>query len=47
MATVDVNKLENLKERIEVLSKFQQVEVLKILSKNLCKLNEKQKAVSS
>jgi hypothetical protein len=45
MATVDVNKLENLKERIEVLSKFQQVEVLKILSKNLCKLNENKSGI--
>ena len=40
MATVDVNKLEDLKEKIEALSKFQQVEILKILSKNMCKLNE-------
>ena len=45
MATVDVSKLENLKEKIEALSKFQQVEILKILSKNMCKLNENKSGV--
>jgi hypothetical protein len=45
MATVDVNKLEILKEKIEALSKFQQVEILKILSKNMCKLNENKSGI--
>ena len=45
MTTVDVTKLEVLKERIECLSKFQQVEILKILSKNLCKLNENKSGI--
>ena len=45
MATVDVNKLEDLKEKIESLSKFQQVEILKILSKNMCKLNENKSGI--
>jgi hypothetical protein len=45
MATVDVSKLENLKEKIEALSKFQQVEILKILSKNMCKLNENKSGI--
>ena len=45
MSTVDVTKLEVLKERIECLSKFQQVEILKILSKNLCKLNENKSGI--
>jgi hypothetical protein len=45
MATVDVNKLEDLKEKIEALSKFQQVEILKILSKNMCKLNENKSGI--
>ena len=45
MATIDVNKLEVLKEKIETLSKFQQVEILKILSKNMCKLNENKSGI--
>ena len=45
MATVDVSKLENLKEKIEVLSKLPQVEILKILSKNMCKLNENKSGI--
>ena len=45
MATVDVNKLEDLKDKIEALSKFQQVEILKILSKNMCKLNENKSGI--
>ena len=45
MATVDVNKLERLKEKIEALSKFQQVEILRILSKNMCKLNENKSGI--
>jgi len=45
MSGVDVTKLEVLKGRIECLDKFQQVEILKILSKNLCKLNENKSGI--
>jgi hypothetical protein len=37
--------LEKLKNRIETLNKYHQIEVLKILSKNLCKLNENKSGV--
>ena len=37
--------LENLKRTIELLNKFHQVEVLRILSKHLCKLNENKSGV--
>ena len=42
---IDVNKLEALKTKIETLNKFHQVEILKILSKNLCKLNENKSGI--
>ena len=45
MAMIDVNKLEALKTKIETLNKFHQVEILKILSKNLCKLNENKSGI--
>ena len=32
--------LESIKKYIESMNKFHQIEVLKILSKNLCKINE-------
>jgi hypothetical protein len=35
-----VANLENLKKTIENLNKYHQVEILKILTKNLCKINE-------
>jgi hypothetical protein len=35
-----VTNLENLKRTIETLNKYHQVEILKILTKNLCKINE-------
>jgi hypothetical protein len=35
-----VAKLETLKKTIETLNKYHQVEILKILTKNLCKINE-------
>ena len=35
-----VANLENLKKTIETLNKYHQVEILKILTKNLCKINE-------
>ena len=37
--------LENLKRSVEALNKFHQVEVLRILSKHLCKLNENKSGV--
>ena len=45
MTMIDVNKLEALKTKIETLNKFHQVEILKILSKNLCKLNENKSGI--
>lgn len=35
-----VANLENLKKTIETFNKYHQVEILKILTKNLCKINE-------
>jgi hypothetical protein len=35
-----INNLENLKKTIEKLNKYQQIEILQILTKNLCKINE-------
>jgi hypothetical protein len=35
-----VTNLENLKRTIETLNKYHQIEILKILTKNLCKINE-------
>ena len=40
-----VEKLNKLKNQIESLDKHHQVEILKILSKNLCKLNENKSGV--
>jgi hypothetical protein len=40
-----VEKLNKLKNQIETLDKHHQVEILKILSKNLCKLNENKSGV--
>ena len=37
--------LEKMKTYIESLSKFHQIEILKILSKNLCKINENKSGV--
>ena len=44
----DIKKLEQLeymKNYIESMSKFNQIEILKILSKNLCKINENKSGV--
>jgi hypothetical protein len=39
--TIDkINSLEKLKKNIETLNKYQQIEILQILTKNLCKINE-------
>ena len=40
-----IETLENLKTYIENLSKYHQIEILKILSKNLCKINENKSGV--
>ena len=45
MQTSNLDKLETLKMKIESLSKFHQIEILKILSKRLCKLNENKSGV--
>jgi len=37
---MDTENLESMKKYIEAMNKFHQIEVLKILSKNLCKINE-------
>jgi len=37
--------LDNLKNKIESMSKYHQIEILKILSNNLCKLNENKSGV--
>jgi hypothetical protein len=37
--------LETMKKKIESMNKFHQVEILKILSKNLCKINENKSGV--
>lgn len=39
--TIDkINNLEKLKKSIESLNKHHQIEILQILTKNLCKINE-------
>ncbi len=45
MNNISVVELEILKSKIEVLDKSQQIEVLKILSKGLCKLNENKSGI--
>ena len=40
-----VEKLNKLKNQIESLDKHHQIEILKILSRNLCKLNENKSGV--
>jgi CRISPR/Cas system CMR subunit Cmr4 (Cas7 group RAMP superfamily) len=39
------DSLDKMKKTIEGMSKYHQIEVLKILSKNLCKLNENKSGV--
>ena len=41
----NTEKLELIKRSIESLNKFHQVEVLRILSRNLCKINENKSGV--
>jgi len=46
MESIDkINVLENIKSEIESMDKYHQIEVLKILSKNLCKINENKSGV--
>lgn len=40
-----VNKLNALKQQIESTDKHHQIEILKILSKNMCKINENKSGV--
>jgi hypothetical protein len=40
-----LENLENIKKTIETMNKFHQIEILKILSKNLCKINENKSGV--
>jgi hypothetical protein len=35
-----IENLEGIKKKIESMNKFHQIEILKILSKDLCKINE-------
>lgn len=39
------NELESIKQSIELMNKQDQIEVLKVLSKHLCKLNENKSGV--
>jgi hypothetical protein len=41
----NIENLENMKKYIENMNKYHQVEILKILSKNLCKINENKSGV--
>lgn len=43
--TIDQNVLQTIKSRIESMDKYQQIEILKILSNNQCKLNENKSGV--
>jgi len=37
---MEIENLESIKKNVEMMNKFHQIEILKILSKNLCKINE-------
>ena len=39
------NELERIKQSIELMNKQDQIEILKVLSKHLCKLNENKSGV--
>lgn len=46
MESIDkTNFLEQIKSEIESMDKYNQIEILKILSKNLCKINENKSGV--
>lgn len=40
-----MERLENIKNSIEIMNKYHQVEILKILNNNKCKLNENKSGV--
>lgn len=42
---MNIEEIEDIKNYIESISKFHQIEILKILSKNLCKINENKSGV--
>ena len=43
--TYSVSELESIKHSIELMNKQDQIEILKLLSKHLCKLNENKSGV--
>lgn len=43
--TEKVDFLENVKKQIESMNKYHQIEILKILSRKLCKINENKSGV--
>lgn len=45
MDLIDLAILEKLKNKIESLNKYHQLEILKILSRSLCKINENKSGV--
>ena len=45
MEGYSIEKLENIKKNIESMNKYHQIEILKILSTNLCKINENKSGV--
>lgn len=42
---MNIHEIEEMKKYIESMTKFHQIEILKILSKNLCKINENKSGV--
>jgi hypothetical protein len=41
----NTERLENIKNSIEIMNKYNQIEVLEILQKNMCKINENKSGV--
>jgi hypothetical protein len=42
---MNIHNLENIKKSVESLNKYHQIEILKILSKKLCKINENKSGI--
>lgn len=42
---MNIDEIENIKKNVETMNKYDQLEILKILSRNLCKLNENKSGV--
>uniref|UniRef100_A0A6C0DRQ3 NET domain-containing protein n=1 Tax=viral metagenome TaxID=1070528 RepID=A0A6C0DRQ3_9ZZZZ len=42
---MNLDQIENIKKTVEAMNKFDQLEILKILSKNICKINENKSGV--